>query len=92
MDYILTGVGVGVYGVRPITTTFPGTYDYRVLMAITTVFILNRINLRGVRESGTIFALPTYAFVGRCFAGGGIGLVRFTGLFGAPDLVGSAGS
>ncbi|MBK6325686.1 MAG: APC family permease [Chloroflexi bacterium] len=87
LDYILT-VSVSVSaGVRAITSAFPGTYDYRVLMAITAVFILTWINLRGVRESGTIFALPTYAFVGGVLLVVGIGLVRFTGLFGAPDLV-----
>ncbi len=87
LDYILT-VSVSVSaGVRAITSAFPGTYDYRVLMAITAVFILTWINLRGVRESGTIFALPTYAFVGGVLLVVGMGLVRFTGLFGVPALV-----
>ncbi|MBP6468795.1 MAG: APC family permease [Chloroflexi bacterium] len=87
LDYILT-VSVSVSaGVRAITSAFPGTYDYRVLMAITAVFFLTWINLRGVRESGTIFALPTYAFVGGVLLVVGIGLVRFTGFFGVPALV-----
>lgn len=87
LDYILT-VSVSVSaGVRAITSAFPGTYDYRVLMAITAVLILTWINLRGVRESGTIFALPTYAFVGGVLLVVGIGIVRFTGLFGVPALV-----
>ncbi|MGB5059432.1 MAG: APC family permease, partial [Candidatus Promineifilaceae bacterium] len=87
LDYILT-VSVSVSaGVRAITSAFPGTYDYRVLMAITAVFLLTWINLRGVRESGTIFALPTYAFVGGVLLVVGMGLVRFTGLFGVPALV-----
>ncbi len=87
LDYILT-VSVSVSaGVRAITSAFPGTYDYRVLMAITAVFLLTWINLRGVRESGTIFALPTYAFVGGVLLVVGIGLVRLTGLLGVPALV-----
>ncbi len=87
LDYILT-VSVSVSaGVRAVTSAFPETYDYRVLMALTAVFLLTWVNLRGVRESGTIFALPTYAFVGGVLLVIGLGLVRFTGLFGLTPLV-----
>ena len=87
LDYILT-VSVSVSaGVRAVTSAFPETYDYRVLMALTAVFLLTWVNLRGVRESGTIFALPTYAFVGGGLLVIGLGLVRFTGLFGLTPLV-----
>jgi len=87
LDYILT-VSVSVSaGVRAITSAFPATYDYRVLLAITAVILLTWINLRGVRESGTIFALPTYAFVGGVLLVVGIGLVRYTGVFGIPAMV-----
>ncbi|MCA9872588.1 MAG: amino acid permease, partial [Anaerolineales bacterium] len=87
LDYILT-VSVSVSaGVRAITSAFPATYDYRVLMAITAVLLLTWINLRGVRESGTIFALPTYAFVGGVLLVVVIGLVRYTGVFGVPAMV-----
>jgi amino acid transporter len=87
LDYILT-VSVSVSaGVRAVTSAFPETYDYRVLMALTAVFLLTWVNLRGVRESGTIFALPTYAFVGGVLLVIGLGLVRLTGLFGLTPLV-----
>jgi amino acid transporter len=86
VDYILT-VSVSVSaGVRAVTSAFPETYEYRIMMAIVAISILTWINLRGVRESGTIFAVPTYAFV----AGVGltivIGTVRYYGLFGASPI------
>jgi amino acid transporter len=86
VDYILT-VSVSVSaGVRAVTSAFPETFDFRITMAIVAIFILTWINLRGVRESGTIFAVPTYAFV----AGVGLtivlGIVRYYGLFGASPI------
>jgi amino acid transporter len=63
VDYVLT-VSVSVSaGVRAVTSAFPETIEFRIAMAIVAIFILTWINLRGVRESGTIFAVPTYAFV-----------------------------
>ncbi len=86
LDYILT-VSVSISaGIRAITSAFPAMYDYRVLLALTAVVLLTWINLRGVRESGTIFALPTYAFVGGVLVTVGYGLVRYFGLFGIPAL------
>lgn len=85
-DYILT-VSVSVSaGVRAVTSAFPETFQYRVWMALFAIAIITWINLRGMRESGTIFAIPTYAFVGGVFAVILIGLVRYTGLFGAAPL------
>jgi amino acid transporter len=86
IDYILT-VSVSVSaGVRAVTSAFPETFDFRITMAIVAISILTWINLRGVRESGTIFAVPTYAFV----AGVGLtivlGIVRYYGLFGASPI------
>jgi amino acid transporter len=63
-DYILT-VSVSVSaGIRAITSAFPELIDYRVLLALLAILLLTWVNLRGVRESGTLFAFPTYAFVG----------------------------
>ncbi len=86
MDYILT-VSVSISaGVRAVTSAFPETYDYRVWMALAAVLLITWINLRGVRESGTIFAVPTYAFVAGVLVVIVIGLVRTLGIFGAPPL------
>ncbi len=85
-DYILT-VSVSVSaGVRAITSAFPQWHDYRVGMALGAIFLITLINLRGVRESGTVFALPTYAFVAGVLVVIVVGLVRYFGLFGAPPL------
>lgn len=85
-DYILT-VSVSVSaGVRAVTSAFPELFEYRVLMAIVAILLLTWVNLRGARESGTIFAIPTYAFVGGVWLVILIGLARYFGWFGAPPL------
>lgn len=85
-DYILT-VSVSVSaGVRAVTSAIPGAWEYRVLIAISAIILLTWINLRGVRESGTIFALPTYAFVGGVLLVIVIGFARYFGLFGAAPI------
>lgn len=85
-DYSLT-VSVSVSaGIRAIVSAFPEIYDYRVLLALGTIAILTWMNLRGVRESGSVFAFPTYAFIGGVFLVIMIGLVRSFGLFGVSPL------
>ncbi|GAB4418079.1 MAG: APC family permease [Anaerolineales bacterium] len=85
-DYILT-VSVSVSaGIRAITSAFPQLHDLRVIMALGAIFVITLINLRGVRESGTVFALPTYAFVGGVMLVILVGLIRYFGLFGATPL------
>ena len=85
-DYILT-VSVSVSaGVRAVTSAFPDAFIYRVEIAILAIILITWINLRGVRESGTIFAIPTYAFVGGVLMTVGIGLIRYFGIFGAAPL------
>ncbi|MBE2202193.1 MAG: APC family permease [Anaerolinea sp.] len=87
IDYILT-VSVSVSaGIRAITSAFPAAFEYRVEMALLAIVLLTWINLRGVRESGTIFALPTYAFVVGVLVTVAWGLVRYFGLFGAELLL-----
>ena len=86
-DYSLT-VSVSVSaGIRAIVSAFPEIYDYRVLLALGIIALLTWMNLRGVRESGSIFALPTYAFIGGVILVIVIGLIRSFGLFGAAPLV-----
>src|SRR5512147_450197 len=62
-DYILT-VAVSISsGVAQITSAFPDLYQYRVHIGVGMVLLIMVINLRGVRESGAAFALPTYFFL-----------------------------
>lgn len=83
MDYILT-VAVSISaGVAQIVSAFPALADYRVQLAVAAVFLIMLINLRGVKESGSAFAVPTYFFVVMMFITVGIGLFRyFTGALG----------
>ena len=86
IDYVLT-VSVSVSaGVRALTSAVPEAFDYRVIIALAAIALITWVNLRGVRESGSIFALPTYAFVGGVLLTIGIGLLRYTGLFGLEPL------
>ena len=85
-DYILT-VSVSVAaGVRALTSAVPEATDYRVFIALLAIVFITWVNLRGARESGTIFAIPTYAFVAGVLVTIGLGLVRYTGLFGLAPL------
>jgi amino acid transporter len=62
-DYVLT-VSVSIAaGVAALTSIFPGAYDWRVVIGVACVAILGIGNLRGIRESATFFALPTYAYL-----------------------------
>lgn len=85
-DYILT-VSVSVSaGVRAVTSAFPETIEFRILMAIVAIALITWVNLRGVRESGTIFAIPTYAFVAGVMLTIIIGIIRYYGIFGAEPV------
>ncbi len=76
-DYILT-VAVSISsGVAQITSAFPHLYAYRVEIAVAMVVLIMTINLRGVKESGAIFAAPTYFFLGMAFLTVVVGLARY---------------
>lgn len=82
-DYILT-VAVSISaGVAQIVSAYPDLFPYRVWIAVSAVFFIMLINLRGVKESGLAFSIPTYFFVAMMFITVGTGLVRhFTGTLG----------
>lgn len=86
LDYILTVSVSSAAGVRAVTSAFPELYEYRVWMALTAILLITWVNLRGVRESGTVFAAPTYLFVAGVLIVIAIGLARYFGLFGLPPL------
>lgn len=76
-DYILT-VAVSISsGVAQIVSAFPSIADYRVILAVGFVLLIMLVNLRGVRESGVIFAVPTYFFVAMMLFTVGVGLFRY---------------
>ena len=62
-DYVLT-VSVSIAaGVAALTSIFPDLFDYRVAVGVGFVVLLTLGNLRGIRESGTIFSAPTYVYL-----------------------------
>jgi len=66
-DYVLT-VAVSVSsGISYLTSAFANLVPYTVPMAVGAIVLISVGNLRGIRESGTIFAAPTYLFIGAMF-------------------------
>jgi amino acid transporter len=63
VDYMLTVVVSTVAGVFAITSAVPSLADHKVILSIGFVLLITLANLRGVRESGTLFAIPTYGFI-----------------------------
>ncbi|MGZ8595511.1 MAG: amino acid permease [Actinomycetota bacterium] len=75
-DYVLT-VSVSIAaGVAAITSAAPGLYPYRVALSVGFIWLIAWGNLRGVRESGRMFAVPTYFFIGMMFLLLILGVVR----------------
>ncbi|MGH7616590.1 MAG: APC family permease [Gemmatimonadaceae bacterium] len=87
-DYTLT-VSVSISsGIAAITSAYPALVPHTVAMCIAAVLVLMSVNLRGVRESGIAFSVPTYIFIAMMLALIGVGLVR--SLFGAAPVVRAA--
>jgi amino acid transporter len=63
IDYIMT-VAVSISsGVASITSAYPSLRSATVLIGVVVIIVLLGGNLRGVRQAGTLFAIPTYAFI-----------------------------
>lgn len=76
-DYILT-VAVSVSsGVAQIVSAYETLYPYRVIIAIGLVVFVMIVNLRGVKESGATFAIPTYFFMLMMYATVIFGFIRY---------------
>ena len=76
VDYVLTVAVSVAAGVDAIISAAPSAAEHKVLIAIGFVVFITLINLRGVKESGTLFAIPTYGFVIGIYALIGWALVR----------------
>jgi amino acid transporter len=63
VDYVLTVAVSVVAGVAAITSAFPALVPHAVTLSLGFVVLLTVVNLRGVKESGRAFAVPTYGFV-----------------------------
>ncbi|HZY31353.1 MAG TPA: APC family permease [Candidatus Methylomirabilis sp.] len=76
IDYVLT-VSVSVAaGVAAITSALPALYAHRVGLGILCIGLITLANLRGIKESGKIFAMPTYFFIASFAIMIGVGLAK----------------
>ncbi len=78
-DYVLTVAVSIVAGVFALTSAATSLLPYKVELSIGFVIFITLANLRGVRESGTLFAFPTYAFIVSILTMVAIGLARCVG-------------
>jgi amino acid transporter len=80
-DYILTAaVGISA-GVGALVSAVPGLLPYTVSLCVGILIVIAILNLRGVRDAGLVFAVPTYLFVGTLLItiGGGVLRVLLSG-------------
>ncbi len=76
VDYVLT-VAVSISsGAQYAASAIPAFIDHEATVATVMVLVLMTLNLRGIRESGTLFAVPTYAFMAAILGMCAFGLVR----------------
>jgi amino acid transporter len=64
IDYVLTVAVSVAAGVAALTSAVPFLFRYRVPLCVLAVVVVSVANLRGLRESGKLFAAPTYLFIG----------------------------
>ena len=76
-DYVLTVAVSIAAGVSALYSFYPPLYPYRVYLGVAGIALITIINLRGVRESGTIFAVPTYMFLASILSMLAVGFYRY---------------
>jgi amino acid transporter len=87
VDYVLTAaVGISA-GVGALVSAAPSLQPHTLTICLGILAVLTVINLRGVRETGGLFLLPTYLFIGCLLAAIAIGLVKTLAAGGSPSPV-----
>ena len=76
-DYILLAAVTVASGVAQIVSAFPDLFPFRVWLSVGLLGLIAIANLRGVKESGNIFALPTYFFLIMTALTVGVGIIRY---------------
>jgi amino acid transporter len=77
IDYILLAAVTVASGVAQIVSAFPDLFPFRVWLSVGLLGLIAIANLRGVKESGNIFALPTYFFLIMTALTVGVGFIRY---------------
>jgi amino acid transporter len=76
-DYILLAAVTVASGVAQITSAFPDLFPFRVWLSVGLLVLIAVANLRGIKESGNTFALPTYFFLGMTTLTVAVGVIRY---------------
>ena len=76
IDYVMTVAVSTTSAVAQITSAIPELHEARVLIGVVAIALITVGNLRGIREAGNIFAIPTYLFVGSALLMIGVGTWR----------------
>ena len=76
IDYVLTVAVSVAAGVAALTSAVPLLLAHRVALGVGFIALIAFANLRGVRESGRVFAVPTYLFIATFAVLVGVGLYR----------------
>src|SRR5262252_4997992 len=63
IDYVLTVAVSVAAGIAAITSAIPALFPHRTALGVLAILLVLVVNLRGVRESGKVFAIPTYLFI-----------------------------
>jgi amino acid transporter len=84
IDYVMTVAVSTASAIAQIQSVIPMVYDFRIEVAFVSISLITIANLRGLRESGNIFAVPTYVFVGLALVIVAIGVVRIASGTAAP--------
>jgi amino acid transporter len=79
IDYVMTVSVSTAAAIAQIQSVWPPAYDIRIEIAFVSISLITIANLRGLRESGNIFAVPTYAFIVLALGIVAIGLVNIIG-------------
>ena len=76
VDYVMTVAVSSASALANLATAFEGIAPYKVELGALIIVLVTAANLRGIRESGNIFAIPTYMFVGMALLAIVVGLVN----------------
>jgi amino acid transporter len=95
IDYVMTVAVSTASSIEQVTSALPFLIDQRVILGVVAIALITIGNLRGLREAGNLFAIPTYLFLGSALLMIAIGTIRIV-VFNehhayAPDLLNQVG-
>jgi amino acid transporter len=76
IDYVMTVAVSTASSIEQVTSALPALTDYRVVLGVIAIALITIGNLRGLREAGNLFAIPTYLFLGSALLMIAIGTIR----------------